>query len=200
MLRASRRNRRENAGLATRPRRPRAGSCRGRARLPAAGGLFKPVIGSGSRGFRVLDVTSDRLDQLLAEVTEPRCFSSWSCGGERTIDGIAAGGASLGMQEALEGSRCSSRHSPATASSTSRAEWWERSLDYFFNIQLVGDVVIEVNPRISTIVYQEDLNLPYLGLKLALGELAPEELAIHGRRLRPTRRALRYFDQVEWDE
>ena len=45
------------------------------------------------------------------------------------------------------------------------------SLDHFFNVQLVGDLVIEVNPRISTIVYQEDLNLPYLGLKRALGEL-----------------------------
>ena len=73
-------------------------------------------------------------------------------------------------------------------------------LDHFFNIQLVGDVVVEINPRISTIVYQEDLNLPYLGLKRALGELEPEELATYARRVRPTRRALRYFDQVEWDD
>ena len=32
--------------------------------------------------------------------------------------------------------------------------------------------VIEINPRISTIVYQEDLNLPYLGVKRALGEIS----------------------------
>ncbi|HZB22788.1 MAG TPA: hypothetical protein VE444_02990, partial [Gaiellaceae bacterium] len=66
--------------------------------------------------------------------------------------------------------------------------------------QLVGEHVIEINPRISTIVYQDDLNLPYLGVKHALGEIGDEELAAHAGRVRPTRRALRYFDQVEWDE
>ena len=75
----------------------------------------------------------------------------------------------------------------------------ELELDHFFNIQLVGDTVIEINPRISTVVYQEDLNLPYLGVKLALGEIDEAELA-QAAKPRPTRRALRYFDQVEWDE
>jgi hypothetical protein len=75
----------------------------------------------------------------------------------------------------------------------------ELALDHFFNIQLVGDHVIEINPRISTIVYQEDLNLPYLGVKHALGEISAGELAALGSRVRPTRRALRYFDQFEWD-
>ena len=60
--------------------------------------------------------------------------------------------------------------------------------------------MIEINPRISTIVYQEDLNLPYLGVKHALGEVSDEELAALASRVRPTRHALRYFDQVEWDE
>jgi hypothetical protein len=60
--------------------------------------------------------------------------------------------------------------------------------------------VIEINPRISTVVYQEDLNLPYLGVKHALGEISAGELAACAPHIRPTRRALRYFDQVEWDE
>ncbi len=59
--------------------------------------------------------------------------------------------------------------------------------------------MIEINPRISTVVFQEDLNLPYLGVKHALGELDDDELAAYASRVRPTRRALRYFDQVEWD-
>ena len=29
-------------------------------------------------------------------------------------------------------------------------------IEHFLNIQLVGEQVIEINPRISTIVYQED--------------------------------------------
>jgi hypothetical protein len=76
----------------------------------------------------------------------------------------------------------------------------ELDLDHFFNIQLVGDYVIEINPRISTVVYQEDLNLPYLGIKHALGEISDDEVRAFATRVRPTRRALRYFDQVEWDE
>jgi len=76
----------------------------------------------------------------------------------------------------------------------------ELGIEHFFNIQLVGDYVIEINPRISTIVYQEDLNLPYLGVKRALGEISAEELAELASRVRPARRAIRYFDQVEWDE
>jgi hypothetical protein len=76
----------------------------------------------------------------------------------------------------------------------------ELEIEHFFNIQLVGEHVIEINPRISTIVYQEDLNLPYLGVKHALGELSDEEVAAARARIRPSRRALRYFDQVEWDD
>jgi len=76
----------------------------------------------------------------------------------------------------------------------------ELEIEWFFNIQLVGEHVIEVNPRISTVVYQEDLNLPWLGVKRALGEISDDELAAMRTRVRPGRTALRYFDQVEWDE
>ena len=75
----------------------------------------------------------------------------------------------------------------------------ELRIEWFFNIQLVGDYVIEINPRISTIVYQDDLNLPWLGVKRALGEISDDELASLSARIRPGRTALRYFDQVEYD-
>ena len=75
----------------------------------------------------------------------------------------------------------------------------ELEIEHFFNIQLVGDHVIEINPRISTVVYQDDLNLPYLGVKRALGEISADELIALRDRVRPGRTALRYFDQVEWD-
>jgi hypothetical protein len=76
----------------------------------------------------------------------------------------------------------------------------EFRIEHFFNIQLVGDLVIEINPRISTIVYQEDLNLPYLGVKRAIGGISDDELRALAPRIRPGRMALRYFDQLEWDE
>jgi hypothetical protein len=75
----------------------------------------------------------------------------------------------------------------------------ELRIEHFFNIQLVGEMVIEVNPRISTIVYQDDLNLPYLGVKRALGEISADELIALHPRIRPGRTALRFFDQLEWD-
>jgi carbamoyl-phosphate synthase large subunit len=186
---------------------------------------FKPVVSSGSRGFRILDATVDRARQLIEErpgnlamrltdVVEllpeeggpDLLVMELAQGRERTVDGIArAGDVLLAHAKTREAMRAGL----AMYFETLNDHWLlevaqrivsELAIDYFFNIQLVGDVVIEINPRISTIVYQEDLNLPYLGVKTALGEITREELALLGARVRPTRRALRYFDQVEWDE
>jgi carbamoyl-phosphate synthase large subunit len=186
---------------------------------------FKPVFSSGSRGFRVLDATVDRTRQLLEErpghlalrLTEvvellpeeggpDLLVMELAEGRERTIDGIAKSGqVVLGHAKTRE----SVRAGLAMYFETLQDHWLmevaqrivgELGIEHFFNIQLVGDYVIEVNPRISTIVYQDDLNLPYLGIKNAMGEISREELAQLSARVRPTRRALRYFDQVEWDE
>jgi carbamoyl-phosphate synthase large subunit len=186
---------------------------------------FKPVFSSGSRGFRVLDATVDRARQLIEErpgnlamrltdVVEllpdeggpDLLVMELAQGRERTVDGIARSGqVVLGHAKTRE----SMRAGLAMYFETLNDHWLlevaqrivaELGIDYFFNIQLVGDYVIEINPRISTIVYQEDLNLPYLGVKSALAEISHEELAQLSARVRPSRRALRYFDQVEWDE
>jgi carbamoyl-phosphate synthase large subunit len=186
---------------------------------------FKPVFSSGSRGFRILDATVDRTRQLLEErpgslamrlrdVMEllpeeggpDLLVMELAQGRERTVDGIAKSGQVL-LGHAK--TRDAVRAGLAMYFETLQDHWLmevaqrivaELGIEHFFNIQLVGDYVVEVNPRISTIVYQDDLNLPYLGIKSALGEISHEELALLGARVRPTRRALRYFDQVEWDE
>jgi len=205
----------------------------GRELARAAGALgypgepvcFKPVRSSGSRGFRVLDATVDRLDQLLHERPgalamrleevvellpdvggEELLVMEYVEGAERTIDGIALGGRLLlGHPKTREAMRAGLAMFFQTLEDDSLMEVARRvvaglGLDHFFNVQLRGDAVIEVNPRISTVVYQDDLNLPYLGLKHALGELDADELALLARRVRPTRRALRFFDQLEWDD
>ena len=186
---------------------------------------FKPVFSSGSRGFRALDATIDRTKQLLEErpgsvamrLTEvldvlpedggPELLvMELAQGPERTVDGIARDGRIvLGHAKTRESMRAGlamyfrTLRDPELMETAGRIVA-ELGIEHFFNIQLVGDHVIEVNPRISTIVYQDDLNLPYLGVKHALGEITDEELGALGARVRPTRRALRYFDQVEWDE
>ena len=186
---------------------------------------FKPVFSSGSRGFRVLDPTVDRAYQLLHERPGSVAMRleealellpdeggtellvmELATGGERTIDGIANGReVVLGHPKTREAMRAGLAMYFVTLEDPSLMELAdtivaELGIEHFFNIQLVGEHVIEINPRISTIVYQEDLNLPYLGIKSALGEISREDLAQLGAQVRPTRRALRYFDQVEWDE
>jgi carbamoyl-phosphate synthase large subunit len=185
---------------------------------------FKPVFGSGSRGFRVLDPSVDRAHQLLHERPGSVAMRleeavellpddggpdllvmELATGGERTIDGIADGERIvLGHPKTRESMRAGLAMYFVTLEDPGLMELAERivrelEIEHFFNIQLVGEHVIEVNPRISTIVYQEDLNLPYLGVKRALGEASDEDLAALRGRVRPGRTALRYFDQVEWD-
>ncbi|HEY4413297.1 MAG TPA: ATP-grasp domain-containing protein [Gaiellaceae bacterium] len=184
---------------------------------------FKPVFSSGSRGFRVLDPTVDRAHQLLYE--RPGAVAmrleeavellpedgvdllvmELATGGERTIDGIADGKRIvLGHPKTREAMRAGLAMFFETLDDPGLMETAGKivealEIEWFFNIQLVGDVVIEVNPRISTIVYQEDLDLPWLAVKRALGEISDDELAALQPRVRPGRVALRFFDQVEWD-
>ncbi|HEX4526245.1 MAG TPA: ATP-grasp domain-containing protein [Gaiellaceae bacterium] len=186
---------------------------------------FKPVFSSGSRGFRILDPTVDRAHQLLNE--RPGSVSmrleeavellpdeggpdllvmELATGGERTIDGIGNGHEIvLGHPKTREAMRAGLAMYFVTLEDeelmrTANLIVTELGIEHFFNIQLVGEHVIEINPRISTIVYQEDLNLPYLGVKRALGEISDDELRPYTSRIRPGRTALRYFDQLEFDQ
>jgi len=186
---------------------------------------FKPVTSSGSRGFRILDPAVDRTHQLLHERPGSLAMRleevldllenddrtellvmELAEGGERTIDGIGDGERVVfGHPKTREAMRAGLAMYFETLADDVLMDVAERcvaalGIEHFFNVQLVGDLVIEVNPRISTVVYQEDLSLPYLGVKRALGEVTDEELGAYAARVRPGRRALRYFDQVEWDE
>jgi carbamoyl-phosphate synthase large subunit len=186
---------------------------------------FKPVFSSGSRGFRILDPTVDRANQLLRE--RPGSVSmlledaveildsvddhtdllvmELATGPERTIDGIANGReVVLGHPKTRESMRAGLAMYFETLRDPELMELAdmivaELGIEHFFNIQLVGDSVIEINPRISTIVYQDDLNLPYLGVKRAVGELSDDDLRPLRPRVRPGHTALRYFDQLEFD-
>jgi carbamoyl-phosphate synthase large subunit len=185
---------------------------------------FKPVFSSGSRGFRILDPTVDRAHQLLNERPGSVAMRleeavellpeeggpdllvmELATGGERTIDGIGNGREIvLGHPKTREAMRAGLAMYFVTLDDPVLMELANRivaelGIEHFFNIQLVGDYVIEINPRISTIVYQEDLNLPYLGVKRAIGEISDDELRTYATRIRPGRTALRYFDQLEFD-
>jgi carbamoyl-phosphate synthase large subunit len=186
---------------------------------------FKPAVSSGSRGFRVLDAAIDRTRQLLED--RPGQAASlrleeamellpehggpellvmeFATGPERTVDGIANGReVVLGHPKTREELRAGLAMYFVTLDDPelmriANVIVAELGIEHFFNIQLVGEHVIEINPRISTLVYQEDLNIAYLGVKRAVGEISDAELRPYAGRIRPGRTAVRYFDQLEFD-
>ena len=128
-------------------------------------------------------------------------------GKEHTVDGICRGGRMLlGHAKTREAMRaglamyfetCEQPELEAAARRLVR----ELELDWFVNVQFIGEHLLEINPRISTIVYQDDLNLPYLAVRHARrrARRGAARRACSAR-VRTTRRALRYYDQVEYDE
>ena len=188
---------------------------------PAREVCFKPIHAAGSRGFRILSAGVDRRHQLLherpgsvshrleeaAEIIgddpTPLVVMEYVAGGERTVDGFAeAGRIVLGHAKTREAMRAGLAMRFETLDDPALMETAARlvralELDGFFNLQLVGDAVIELNPRISTIIYQPDYNLAWLGVRRALGRLTDAEAEAAQAHIQPGRVAIRYFDQIE---
>jgi carbamoyl-phosphate synthase large subunit len=186
---------------------------------------MKPLFSSGTRGFRIISSTADRREQLLENrpgmpealrLEEAADLAGgtgveWlvmelATGTEHTIDGYAEHGETLlGYPKTRESMRAGlamyfeTLDSPELMAIGAKLVR-ELRLDGFFSVNLVGDCVIEINPRISSIPYQEDFDFPYLALKHAVGELTSDELRAYSARIRPSRRTLRFFDQLGWDE
>jgi carbamoyl-phosphate synthase large subunit len=192
---------------------------------PDAPVCFKPPVAKGSRGFHVLQPRVDVAHQLLAErggslpltlddfvaaFRDLRPFPrlllmEFVEGPEHTVDALAGAGEVILHQTKT---REEINTGLAMAFKTvDRPDLVRVSgeicrtagLDWFVNIQFKGDRLLEVNPRVSTFVYQEDFNLPYLGIKYALGELDREAVALAQVAVRPSRRTVRYYDQLFWD-
>ncbi len=187
---------------------------------------MKPLEAKGSRGFRVLSATADRRDQLLngrpgtalplsveeaAEALDsgpgfpPMLVMELVEGEELAVDVLCRHGrtliASAKTREAFRAGLAMEFRivDRPDLLDHSRALVEALGLDWIVNVQFLGDRLLEVNPRVSTLVYQPDLNLPWLAVRLALGELDEDEVAAYGARTRPGRRVTRYYEQVEYD-
>ncbi len=187
---------------------------------------FKPPVSKGSRGFRILRPDVDRaaiilrerpnsvvmtLDEAIAAFRDLRPFPrllvmEYVEGPEHTVDALAARGEILLHQtktrEAIDTGLAMAFRTVARPDLVGFAREACRALglDWFVNLQFKGDRLLEINPRVSTFVYQEDFILPYLGIKYALGELDDESLAAAQARVRTSRRTLHYHEQLFWDE
>jgi carbamoyl-phosphate synthase large subunit len=67
-------------------------------------------------------------------------------------------------------------------------------LDWLVNIQFKGDHLLEINPRISTMIATPEYNMPWLAVKLALGLVDADE--VRRATLPPGSKSVRYWDQV----
>ena len=186
---------------------------------------FKPPVAKGSRGFHVLRPDADAAHQLLFERGSnlpltldafvatvrhldpfPRLLLMEFVGGpEHTVDALVRHGELVLHQtktrEAIETGLAMSFKTLARPElvEVAREICRRLRLDWFVNIQFKGDKLLEVNPRVSTFVYQQDFILPYLGIKYALGELDAAAVAAAQAKVRPSRRTVRYYDQMFWD-
>jgi carbamoyl-phosphate synthase large subunit len=186
---------------------------------------FKPHISKGSRGFRVLSEQLDRRDLLLNKKPTSlymtldeftNIFKDAAQFPKLLLMEVATGEEIDLMTIAYDGeallTTCKTREShrwgiidrgelvkrPELEKSASQIINKIR-LSYNISIQFIGGKIIEINPRTSTFIYQEDLNEPWLAIKLALGLIGVEELREYKSRIRYGRRMVRFMDQIFFD-
>jgi carbamoyl-phosphate synthase large subunit len=186
---------------------------------------MKPLEGKGARGFRVLSAAADRRAQLLdsrpgtllpmrvEEAVEilsagpgfpPMLVMEVVEGDELAVDALCRGGRALAIAaKTREAFRAGLAMEFRSIDRPDLVEHARRliealELDWLVNVQFLGDRLLEVNPRVSTLIYQRDLNLPWLAVRLALGEIGDPEVVEAGRRATAGRRVTRYYEQVEY--
>jgi len=187
---------------------------------------FKPPVAKGSRGFRILSADVDRVHELLHEKPINRYMTlgdfvdlfrdyrpfpdlmlmEYVDAPEITVDLFADRGEVVFHQtrtreEFLTGLAMAFKtvDRPDLVELT-RKVVRHLQLDYYQSVQWIGGKLLEINPRVSTFVYQEDFIIPYLGIKYALGELTEDDVVAVQARVRTSRRSVRYYDQVFWDD
>jgi len=186
---------------------------------------FKPHIGKGSRGFRFIDPEIDRetllmkykpnsrymaLEEFITIFKDKKDFPKFILmerleGMEYTTDPIAwKGEMLLCTTKTVEQARWGVIVKGELVDKPELVEQTRKilkaiPLSYNVNIQFIGDKLIEINPRVSTFIYQPDLIAPYLSIKLALGEITPEQVKEYQNKIDFGRRMVRYMDQVFWN-
>jgi biotin carboxylase len=158
---------------------------------------FKPVIGEGAKGFRVIEDEIETVGQLFNEGSSNRISLKYVCdifsqqetfldlmvleyleGPEYSIDCVASSGklyAAIPRRKSEGRVREIVEHKELINLAN---QFHERfNIPYIFNIQVKYNhgvpKLLEINPRISGGVHfscLSGLNLPYLAIKLLLGE------------------------------
>jgi len=187
--------------------------------------VFKPHVGKGSRGVRIIDPKIDHKKHILETKPTSKYMSiavfseifkdavdfpellvmeylDEKNKGQRTADSLCMEGRALFTTiKTVEQTRCGVIVKGELIKDTNLVEQTHKilkaiSLSYCVNLQFIAGKLIEINPRVSSFVYQKDLNPPYLAVKLALGELNEEDLITYSEKIDYGLRMVRYMDQV----
>lgn len=183
---------------------------------------FKPHISKGSRGFRVLTEQFDQRDLLLNHKPTARYMSLdefisifknsddfpnlllMEVAEGEEVDAMTigySGEALLTTVKSRESHRWGiidkGRHvdRPNIVKAV-KAIIKKIPLDYNISIQFIDEKIIEINPRTSTFIFQEDLNEPWLAIKLALGIISPQEVKACQKNVEIGYSMIRYMDQI----
>jgi hypothetical protein len=70
-------------------------------------------------------------------------------------------------------------------------------MDYFLSVQFKGGKLMEINPRVSTLLYTRALNPAALAVGLAIGAVSPGDVRA-APRMPVGHRAIRYYDQIDF--
>ena len=193
--------------------------------------VFKPHFGKGSRGVRIIDPKADRKRQLMDEKPTSKYMGfgefveifkdvedtdfpdfllmEYLEGMEKTADTLALDGrALLTTIKTVEKARWGVIVEGELVRDDFLVEQTRHVLNsiplsYCVNIQYIAGKLVEINPRVSTFIYQQNLIAPYLAIKLALGELSEADVTTYNDRIDYGRRMIRYMDQIfhkEWRE
>lgn len=183
---------------------------------------FKPHVAKGSRGFRIMDAAISRRDLLMNYKPNSRYMSldefvtifegepdfpdfivmEYLLGQELTTDSLCLDGEELlTTVKTVEQARWGVI---VRGELVRRPDLLEQTreilrvipLSYCVNLQFIGDRLIEINPRVSSFIYQDDFIAPYVAVKLALGEIETDDVRAYRERIAYGRRMVRYMDQV----
>lgn len=183
---------------------------------------FKPPISKGSRGFRIIKDDMDKAELLLKHTHSNKYITmddfmnifkkiepfpqlllmEFLEGKEYTIDALVKSGkilfSEVKTREDVDTGLAMyfiKRNMPELVEYSQKI-LSEIPLDYCINIQTKGGKLLEINPRVSTFVYQEDLIPPYLAIKLILEEVTEKKLIALQAKVRDGWKSVRYYDQV----
>jgi len=186
--------------------------------------VIKPPEGKGSRGVRIVKemnrrererllryekpahkyITLEELENTLDPENVGMLAVEYIEGQEKTVDCLCYNGTSLIMTvKTVERTRCgvitrgTLVKDPELEKATRRI-LREIPLSYCVNVQFIGNKLVEINPRVSTIIDQPDFYTPYLAIQIAAGKLDPDPENFKAYKPDIGRRMTRYMDMVTY--